>query len=318
MGNWSGIFLRILLSFGLFALGLAVAMGIAWYFAASSLSFELLSKRSEILLTTLIEAEKHSVNDEDAQVDPAELISALDLIFLVGKQLDPEYASLPDGAHIINNGKDYIFIKHVDGIAYAIYGSLAPRVDILNNIWAMFLVCGSVAVFVATILAFFLAIWLAHPLHVLASTLEKTVPSQALHISLSYIHRNDEIGSLARTIANYQKNALEYAEREKSFTSAANHELRTPLTILSQGLELVDDRLDSDSEIGKTIRRLLRTTDNMNNLISGLLQVARGEKQELQPINIKSIIIDTINDLKSKYNILLEDGAIKIERVSIK
>lgn len=95
-----GIFVQILAAFAVFAAGLAIVMSITGYFAADKLSLALFEKRSGILLDVPIQAEKQARNNEDFTFEPAKLIDALDLRFLVGKQLPPELTALESGFHL--------------------------------------------------------------------------------------------------------------------------------------------------------------------------------------------------------------------------
>lgn len=293
-----GIFFNILLAFAIFALGLGLAMGIAGYFSARVLSMDFLAKRSSLLLTALLQAERHALSGKDEPQDTRELIATLNLDFLVGKEVDAAYARLADGIHLVDNGESYVYIQHIDGVPYVISGSISAKESIQQNIGFMFLLCGASGLLVAILLSIFLAALLSRPLRSLARTLEASDPAKPC--DLPQASRSDEIGLLARAIANYQQDAASHIEREKLFAGAASHELRTPLTVLGQGLEILEARSSGDKQAEGLILRLKKTTDNMTGVVASLLALARGEKQELASIDPGQILKETLENLCMK------------------
>lgn len=294
MNQHSGIFRRLLASFALFALGIAVTMGVAGYFAASGISLQMLEDRSKALLQTMIEAERHSLTGSEEKIDPADLLESLNVKFLAGKQIGTREAALPDGFYVTNDGKDYAYIKNVDGIPFALCGSLVTQSEALGHIWIIFILCGLVSLGIAVVLALILARKLARPVQALVRILGDSSSETTIPMPFSLTSRKDEIGLLARTIQRYQLNAIEQIEREKSFASAASHELRTPLTIISQGLELIESDEEKNERIARTAARLLRTARNMTDTISSLLSLARGEIRPTSKINLNEIMDETI------------------------
>lgn len=304
----------MLVFFGLFAIGLAGAMGTAGYFAANNLSLELIAKRCGIVIDTLIQAEKQTRSVDDAQFDADKLVSALDLDFLVGKQLNPQWSKFTDGLHVFKNEDRFIYIKRVDGISYALCGPMSSKKVILDHICSMFVFCGIIGSIVAIFLAIFLANRLSLPIRFLIKVIKKTNPEQTAVTMKALVDRNDEIGLLARTIKKYQKDTINYIEREKFFTRAASHELRTPLTIISHGLEVIETQISENTKALSTINRLSRTTNNMSTTVAALLCLTRGERQPLVKIDIKSIILQVLCDFVPENSLELDDTPINLPR----
>lgn len=297
MNKGCGISKRMLIAFLLFALGIGVTMGIAGYFAAADISLDMIEDRSKALLQTMIEVERHSIEGQDEQIDPADLLESMNLRFLAGKQLNPQEAGLPDGFHMSDDGKNYIHIRHEDGIPFALSGSLGSRSEALNHVWIVFILCVSVSLVAAILLAFYFARRLSRPVRKLVEIVDKASPRREVNIPDSLLNRKDEIGMLARTLRKYQLNAINHLEREKSFASAASHELRTPLTVIAQGLELIESDAQLNVEIARTAARLLRTAKNMTSTVSNLLSLARGETLRNTKINLNEILYETIDTL---------------------
>lgn len=296
MNIQSNIFTRILLAFGLFSMGLALIMGFAAYFTARDLGDDFLEKRTSLVLQTLVEAESHIRSDNETMLDTKKFVAGMNLDFLVGKQLPPNWELLPDGMHFLKDSDRFVLLKRISGIPYALCGPIQSRKVIFAKICSIFLICGSIGLIAAIIMAIFLASRLARPLQILSLALNNTDTNTIPAIPRAITERQDEIGVLARTILSCQLNTLKALEREKSFTSAASHELRTPLTILSGGLEIVENQSANNQKALQTIRRLIRTTDNMSLTVSTLLSLARGERRKLELIDLSKVILRVLSE----------------------
>lgn len=295
-----GIFVHLLVSFGLFAAGLAFAMTVAGYICASNLSLDLLARRCGILVNTLIQAEKQARSADECHLDSQDLVSALDLDFLIGKQLHSQWSNLPDGMNVLAGGDHFVFLKRVDGVPYALCGSLNSKGMILDNFLTMFLFCGTAGLLAAIVLGSLLARRLASPLQLLANTLEETDAGQIAAIPEAFVERADELGTLARIIRRYQEETKDYIEREKSFVGAASHELRTPLTVIANGLELLETQIPGNAQASTTLRRLARTASDMCTTVSALLCLARGEKRPLEKMDVQCIFLRVLHDISSE------------------
>lgn len=299
------IFTRLLVGFGLYAVALACAMGAACWFFARDVSLDILARRANLLLTALQEAEEHARSGRESPQDARELIASLDMDFLVGKEVPPHLSALGDGIHVVGDGESYVFLRHgADGMPLAITGPIATKRLILQNIFSFFAVCLAAGLAVAALLALGLAHRLARPLRVLARSLEGAAPGSPPALPPDLIHRQDEVGLLARTVGTYAQGMRDYAEREKFFAAAASHELRTPLTVLAQTLELLEDRPQPDPATAAGLARLSRTVGSMTETVRALLTLARGEKQEVTEMDpgasLKSVLEDLLPDACSE------------------
>lgn len=299
---------RILAAFGIFFLGLTLVMGIAAYFTAGNLSGDFLARRLGLVLQTLIEAEKHERKGVDSRMDARELVRAMDLDFFVGKQIRPQWTSMPDGLHIIENGNKFLLLKRLDDIDYALYGSAKEGQAIMDKIRSMLLACACLGLAATAILAVFLSKRLASPLQKLSASIENTNSDAPSHIPAAILERKDETGQLARALEAYQQKTLKLLEREKSFTSAASHELRTPLAVIAGAIEILEIQTADLEEARPTLERLARTTENMTGTVSALLFLARGEKQTMNKIDLASVLGRVLLDLAPDNPELRECG----------
>jgi signal transduction histidine kinase len=86
---------------------------------------------------------------------------------------------------------------------------------------------------------------------------------------------DDEIRVLAEALQDLVGRVADFAERERRFTRDASHELRTPLTVIKIAVDrlLRDHRLDEGSE--QTLLRIRNSTEDMQQLTSAFLLMAR-------------------------------------------
>ncbi|MDE6734725.1 MAG: HAMP domain-containing histidine kinase [Desulfovibrio sp.] len=293
-----GIFTRLLVAFGLYAAALAAAMGAACWYLATDVSLDVLARRLGLVLTALREAEEHARSGRESPLDARELITSLDMDFLVGKEVPPPLAALGDGIHVVEGGTRYVYLsRSAEGLPLAITGPISARGLILKNIVSFFCICLAAGLVLAPLLALAVAHRLARPLRRLARALGASAPDRPCALPESILRRQDEIGFLGRTIARYAQAMRAYAEREKFFAGAASHELRTPLTVMAQTVELLEDRAPADRATAAALKRLARTTRGMSQTVAALLTLARSEKQEVEEVNPGHILMAVVHDL---------------------
>jgi signal transduction histidine kinase len=117
----------------------------------------------------------------------------------------------------------------------------------------------------------------------------------------------DEIGFLANTIDSALIELRMLLKRESDFNRDVSHELRTPLTVLNNTLALAASRTVSNSEI----MELQNATNQLNQIVTTLLTLARSESVELENIKLRALLEDCAITLHSKlinsdFNINLE------------
>lgn len=288
--------MRLFAAFALFALGLAVIMGLAGFIAASNLDLELLHRRSALILDNLIAAEMRERKSGISSGTGQELLSALSLNFLVGKQLPPALVKLAPGFHVLDGGRSFVLTRHIDGIPYALAGPINSKEIILDNAGTLFLICGLIGLAAAVILGLLIARYLSAPIRALSGYLAAPNAGRFRKFPDAVLKRRDELGVLGRSLKHYQKTASNHLEAEKFFTGAASHELRTPLTIISQGLELLEVQTPRNEKSAAILKRLTRTADNMRRTLSSLLELARGDRQPGEIINTEAVLLRVIGD----------------------
>ncbi len=95
----------------------------------------------------------------------------------------------------------------------------------------------------------------------------------------------------------------EVLDAQERFTSDASHEIKTPLTVMKSEVEVaLRDKNLSVQDARETLNSCLEEVIKLENLTSGLLQLARHENSEIikQEIDPKEIIENSIKQLKPK------------------
>lgn len=95
------------------------------------------------------------------------------------------------------------------------------------------------------------------------------------NIRIAEEYSDVEVGLIARSFDHYMERLDGFVEREQSFTSTVSHELRTPLSVISTSAELLETNKDFPSSAKKYVDQIKKSANEMTNLISALLFLAR-------------------------------------------
>lgn len=111
-----------------------------------------------------------------------------------------------------------------------------------------------------------------------------------------------------------QISRLEFEKKvRQEFFSNASHELKTPITAIRGYAELLDNGFVADEETkGKFIKRILKSTDSMTQLIEDILMISRLETKDAEVtfsiVRLKPLvqeIFDAVEPIASKYQVAL-------------
>ncbi|MEO1438790.1 MAG: HAMP domain-containing sensor histidine kinase [Chloroflexota bacterium] len=124
----------------------------------------------------------------------------------------------------------------------------------------------------------------------------------------------DELGRLT-FVFNKMMNRVEHLFGvQQRFVGDVSHELRTPLTAIRGNLELVQ-RYGADEE---SMSAIFSEVDRMSRMVSDLLLLARadygGMKLDLNPIDLDSIVMDTVREAESIIHVRGDDLNVKLGR----
>jgi signal transduction histidine kinase len=92
----------------------------------------------------------------------------------------------------------------------------------------------------------------------------------------------DELGQLARTLDDMQRQLAELEIARRRFIATASHELRTPIFSLSGFLELLEDEELDEETRAAFLRQLRMQVDRLGKLATDLLDLSRLEAGSLE------------------------------------
>ncbi|AYO29778.1 sensor histidine kinase [Biomaibacter acetigenes] len=113
----------------------------------------------------------------------------------------------------------------------------------------------------------------------------------------------DEVGRLAMTFDEMLDRLETSFKKERQFTSDASHELRTPLAVIRALAEETLMGARSEEEFRDTLEDILKETTNMQNMVSQLLLLTRGDEGryqlEMENIDLKIVIEDVMGEMEA-------------------
>ncbi len=288
-----------------------VVLGLVFYFTFDHMEHKLLEMMDSYASQDL--SDRHSQSTDSSS--SSKFVKGQAFTRFSSSESVPEiFRDLKTGFHhdvAYNNRKYHVAIKEFDGVKkYLVFDitELETQEHILYKI-----------IFFATTTAFIISIWIAYwltrkvirPVRDFAEQVENIDPNTR-NIRIADQYSDVEIGAIARSFDRYMERLDGFVEREQSFTSTASHELRTPLSIISTSIELLEnnEKLPNDSK--QYICRIKRSADEMSNLISALLFLAR----EDQPNNYAPIthtdVTQLARDIVNTYKYVEKDKDIKL------
>ena len=170
----------------------------------------------------------------------------------------------------------------------------------------------------ASLMAYFLSNYITKSLRVVGEKL-KNVRINKANEKISW-EGKDEIGALVKEynnmIALLEESALKLAksERESAWREMAKqvaHEIKNPLTPMKLSVQHLERSLKpSDANFEKQLqqfsKKIIQQIDTLSSIANEFSRFAKMPKQELKKINLKEVLISTIDFFKSKENTSFE------------
>ena len=168
----------------------------------------------------------------------------------------------------------------------------------LSQYKSLFLYSISGSAFILCLLSsWYLSKWLSRPVE----QLTKSVENRRTNVDFKFernvavasmfgLDRSDEIGKLAKALAESYDEIQILLERERNFTRDVSHELRTPITLIKNTLTLNNAKVGSHAE-----HNLLKQSANeLEQTVEILLALARQENLEFTEFSVLPIIEKTV------------------------
>ncbi|HEY0186923.1 MAG TPA: ATP-binding protein [Cellulomonas sp.] len=147
----------------------------------------------------------------------------------------------------------------------------------------------------------------------------EAVSHTRLGVRLSQPGGDDEVARLARTLNAMLDRLDESARAQRRFVSDASHELRTPLAVVRQNAELVlsyPDRVDPADLARGTVDEV----DRIQELVAGLLLLARSDEQRLRPVaatvDLDDLLLAEAARVRAAGRVRVDTSAVTAVRVT--
>jgi signal transduction histidine kinase len=145
-----------------------------------------------------------------------------------------------------------------------------------------------------------LAQWLAgralKPVNTLAAAVDALSP-QPQPTALAQDLPDDGLRSLALAIDSYQHRLLEASSAERAFFADASHELRSPVASLRGAAEVLLDDPETSARQRQRLARIDRATEDLGQLLDGLLLSARGAPPLAAPVDLAALLDEVCTSL---------------------
>ena len=205
----------------------------------------------------------------------------------------------------IMDGPARLFAKPVDTqngrLVVLVGASLDDRNSALNNLRTILLIGGPVALLLASLAGYFVALGALRPVEAMrrrAAEISAAEPEQRLPLPEAH----DELRRLGETL-NQMLGRLEAAlARERTFVDDASHELRTPLAMQKTELELALRYAKTPEEMRAAISSAIVEVDRLSGLAEDLLVLARSEQGKLGLHLRKLRVADLLGDVAERFS----------------
>jgi signal transduction histidine kinase len=152
------------------------------------------------------------------------------------------------------------------------------------------------------------------PVEVIRSEVD-SISSSSLDQRVSEPKARDEVGRLARTMNHMLDRLQDASDRQQQFVSDASHELRSPVAAMRTTGEVAlahPERADWPA----VVRRMLVEDDRMEQIVTDLLDLARGEQPDLPDtvVDLDDIALDEAQRARTS-GIRVESSRISAGRV---
>ncbi len=193
--------------------------------------------------------------------------------------------SLPDGFHQRSKPRETLTLITSRG-SERLY--LVFEVDQVSDLVTMFgvipLAFALIVIYLSLYSAYRVSRRAVSPLVTLAGQVQQLDPGKPdanLFRVVPAFETDDEISVLSDALQDLASRVLDFAERERRFTSDASHELRTPLTVVKIAVDrlLRDDTLTPDK--AAMLQRIKNSAKDMEQLTTAFLLLARDSGQGL-------------------------------------
>jgi len=156
-----------------------------------------------------------------------------------------------------------------------------------------------IALLIVGLICFWITRSITSPLFQLRSTANELASGNlSARVKGAALLRKDELASLGKAFNHMADQIESLMSSQRRLIADISHELRSPLARLSVALGLA--RRNADPTTDAALNRIERETHRLNELISGLLNLARlesgTEKLDQEVVDLQALVLDVVED----------------------
>ncbi|HET9134247.1 MAG TPA: ATP-binding protein [Gemmatimonadales bacterium] len=180
-----------------------------------------------------------------------------------------------------------------------------PRQLILSMLLVAPVIIGAASVF-----GYWLAGRALRPVDAMIRELAEVQDGRSLHRRLAVPPGGDELTRLGMTLNNMLTRIERSFGALRRFTADASHELKTPLMVLRAGVERSLTHPGTPPEVVSTLDETLRQINEMNDLVSTLLTLARADEGRADLVLVETDLRGLLAEAAETAEILGEDAGV--------
>jgi heavy metal sensor kinase len=180
--------------------------------------------------------------------------------------------------------------------------SLAGRRGALLRLRNAFLIVIPLAIVIAAIGGYFLAMRSLAPVAQMASAASR-IEAENLSERISVRNPSDELGRLAAVLNALLERLERSFQQQKQLLADTSHELRTPVTIIRSEADVTLSRERTVDDYRRALETIRSEATHLTGLIEAVLLLARADAQQLriahQPLNLGDVVRETVQSLRT-------------------
>ncbi|MGY2378288.1 sensor histidine kinase [Pseudomonas sp. SDO524_S393] len=212
--------------------------------------------------------------------------------------------NLPEGHHEIADGDVHVLVSAVEGESALLVlvlneSRLSQTEGYRAQVFGLLCAVAGLILILGAILAVTIARAIARPVSQLAAEVAGSVPGPP---GFSGFHRQDEIGTLSRTLSSLVAQQHRTLLREQAFTRHVSHELRTPLSILNNCVAILRLPGCNTEKSMRSLQRMEGALAGMKMTIELFLSLAREPRQlPHEPVDLVAVVTEQIEKHQLLY-----------------
>ena len=162
-----------------------------------------------------------------------------------------------------------------------------------------------IATVVLLIFSFFLNNYIIRPirsLNIFANQISYDNPKSKNDVSIHFDKRDDEIGSLSKSLSHMTNKLYQRIELAERFASDLTHEIRNPLASLKGASDLLNQTKDENQKL-KLLRILSNDVERIERLITDYSQVLKDEATQSRAVAKNFNLINLIESITEDFNL---------------